>query len=89
MVAERDHVRAGGEQPLRELRRDPDSVGDVLAVEDAEGDIELFAQARQPFLDRAAARRADDVSDEEDLQRSERVAAGRTSSETLLPASWV
>ena len=90
VVAERDHVRAGGEEALGQLRRDPDAVGDVLAVQDAERDAELVAQARQARLDRAAAGRADHVSDEEDLQReTTSVAAGRTSSDTLLPASWV
>ena len=56
VVAERDHVGAGGEQPLGELRRDPDAVGRVLAVHDAEADAELLAQRRQPLLDRPPAR---------------------------------
>ena len=43
-VAERDHVGAGGEQPLGDLRRDPAAVGGVLAVHDAEVDPELFSQ---------------------------------------------
>ena len=89
MIAERDHVRAGGEQSLRQLRRDPDAVGRVLAVEDAEGDAELLLQPRQPFLDGPPPGCADDVPDEEDLQRTGRSAAGRTETDTLFPASWV
>jgi hypothetical protein len=41
VVPERDDVGAGREQPLGELRRDADTVGEVLAVRDAEGDAEL------------------------------------------------
>jgi hypothetical protein len=44
VVAQRDHVRAGGEQALGELRRDPDAVGGVLAVQDAEADAKLLPQ---------------------------------------------
>jgi hypothetical protein len=46
VVAERDRVRPGGEDPLRELAGDAGAVGDVLAVDDAEVDVELLAQAR-------------------------------------------
>src|SRR5207237_4249083 len=89
VVSERDHVRAGREQPLGELRRDPDAVGDVLAVQDAEADPELLAKLGQPRLDRPPPGRADDVGDEEDPQGTESEAAGWTSSETWLPASRV
>jgi hypothetical protein len=89
VVAERDHVGAGLQQPRRELRRDPDAVGRVLAVEDAEGDAELLLQAGEALLDRTPPRRADDVADEQDLQRTDDTAAGRTDTETLLPASCV
>ena len=89
VVAERDHVGAGGEDPGGELGRDPDAVGCVLAVDDAERRSELLSQAAQPLLERASPRRADDIADEEDLQRIESAAAGRTDSDTLLPASCV
>ncbi len=69
VIAERDHVRAGGEEPLGELRRDPHAVGDVLAVQDAEADAVLLPQVAQARLDGVAAGRADHVSDEEDPQR--------------------
>jgi hypothetical protein len=89
VVAERHDVRAGREQLLRELRRDAGAVGDVLAVDDARVDLELFAQARQPLLDRPTARWAEDVGEEEDSQLRTSAAAGRTSTETWLPASFV
>jgi hypothetical protein len=78
VVAERDHVGARREQPLRELRRQPAPVGRVLAVDDAEVDVELLAQRGQALLDGAASGGAEDVGQEEDLQRSARVAAGCT-----------
>ncbi len=43
VVAERDRVRACGEQPLREPRRDPDPVGDVLSIDNARIDVEPFS----------------------------------------------
>ena len=39
----RDHVGARGEDLVRELRGEPDAVGGVLAVHDAEVDVELLA----------------------------------------------
>ena len=89
MIAERHDVGAGRKQLVRELRRDSGAVGDVLAVDDAEVDAELFAQRAEPLLDSATAGRAEHVGDEEDLQLSESVATGRTSSDTWLPASCV
>ena len=68
----------GGEEALGELGRDPDAVGRVLAVEDAERRRRApRLQPRQPLLDRPPAGRADDVSDEEDLQRNRRAARRR------------
>jgi hypothetical protein len=69
VVAERDHVCAAREQLVRDLRRDPRAVRRVLAVEDAEVDVELVPQPRQPLLDDPAPRNAEDVGDEEDPQR--------------------
>src|SRR5919204_4462516 len=89
VVAERDHVGARGEEPLREPRRDPDPVGDVLAVQDAEFDAELVPEARQALLDRPPAGRTDDVGDEEDPQGEASEAAWWTSIETWFPASRV
>ena len=74
VVAEREHVRAGREQALREPRRDPGAVRDVLAVDDAEADAVLLLQRRQPFLYGLAAGRAEHVGYEEDDQGRESVA---------------
>jgi hypothetical protein len=92
VVAERDDIRARGEQPVPELRRQTAPVRRVLAVDDAEVDAELLAQRVQPRLDRLATRSAEDVCDEEDPQRAQRnasVAAGCTSIVTWFPASCV
>ena len=67
---ERDVVRARPEQLLGELGGEADSVGSVLAVDDAEVDAELDLESRKPFLERPPPRRAEHVSDEEDPQRT-------------------
>ena len=66
MVAERERVRAGGEEAFGEPRRDADPVRDVLAVDDARVDVELRTQRRKQCLDRVATGPSDDVADEED-----------------------
>jgi len=68
VIPERDHVGAGGEDPVGELAREPAPVRGVLAVDDAEADAELLAQARQPLLERTAPRYAEDIGDEEESQ---------------------
>jgi hypothetical protein len=68
VVAERDRVGPGRQQPLCQPRRDPGPVGDVLAVDDTEVDVVLLPQPGQALLDRLPARGAEDVGDEEDLQ---------------------
>ncbi len=82
MVAERDRVRTPREELVGELRRDSDTVRDVLAVDDADVDVQLVAQRAQTFFDRAASRDADDICDEEDSQGSVSVAAGWSTIET-------
>jgi hypothetical protein len=89
VVAERDRVGPQLEQLLRELRRDPDAVGDVLAVDDAEVDVELLAQRGKALFERAPAGEADDVGDEQEDQGRERAAAGKTCTVTWFPASRV
>jgi hypothetical protein len=42
VVAERDHVGSGGEDPVGELGSQPGAVGRVLAVDGAEVDVELL-----------------------------------------------
>jgi hypothetical protein len=75
VVPERDRVGAGGEDPLRQLRRQSDAVGGVLAVDDAHVDVELLAEQRQTLLQYAPARMSDDVGDEEKDQGTLRAAA--------------
>jgi hypothetical protein len=70
VIAEREDVGSRREQPLRQPRRDPGAVRDVLAVDDAEARVQLLLEPRETLLDRGTARRAEDVGDEEDLQRS-------------------
>jgi hypothetical protein len=89
VVAERDHVGAGSQQPVRELRGDPGSVGDVLAVDDADVDVELVAQRRQTFVQRAPPCDSEDVGEKKELQLRTSADAGRISTETWLPASFV
>jgi hypothetical protein len=89
VVAERDHICARCQQLVRELRRDACAVGDVLAVHDAEVGAELVAQTGQAFLDGAPAGDAEDIGEEEESQFRTSVAAGRSSIETWLPASFV
>jgi hypothetical protein len=68
VIPRRDHVRAGGEELLGELGREPDAVRRVLAVHDAEVDAELLLETTQARLDGAPAGRAEDVTDEENPQ---------------------
>jgi hypothetical protein len=89
VVSERDHVGARRQQALGDLRGESGAVGGVLPVHDAEVDIQFLAQGRQPFLDGAAAGRAEDIRNEEEIQGMERVALRRNSIVTWLPASCV
>jgi hypothetical protein len=68
VVAGCENVRAGGEELLRELRRQPQSVRDVFRVDDAEIDVELAAKVVEPRLDGAAARWPEDVAEKENAQ---------------------
>jgi hypothetical protein len=68
VVAQRDRVDSGREEPVGEARRDPDPVGDVLPVRDADVDLEIGAQRRQTLLERLPAGGPDDVGDEQNAQ---------------------
>ena len=70
VVPGRDHVGARLEDPHRELRREPDAVRGVLAVHDAEVDVELVLELGQAVGHRPPAGRAEHVADEEELQRT-------------------
>jgi hypothetical protein len=89
VVAERDRVDAVRQQLPGDARRQADAVGGVLAVRDADVDVEFIAKAAQPFLERATPGDADDVGDEKKDQGSESAAAGKICSVTWLPASRV
>jgi hypothetical protein len=89
VVAEGDDVGTRAQQPVGELRRDACAVGDVLAVDDAEIDVELLAQSGEPLVDRTATRGPEDVREEDDPQFKTSDAAGRSSIETWLPSSVV
>jgi hypothetical protein len=75
VVAERDRVGAGGEDLLRQLRRQAYAVRSVLSIDNADVDVELVSEARQTLLEDAAARMPDDVGDEEEDQGTLRDAA--------------
>jgi hypothetical protein len=68
VVPQRDRVDSGREEPVGEARRDPDPVGDVLPVRDAEVDLQVGAQRRQTLLERLPAGGPDDVGDEQNAQ---------------------
>jgi len=67
VVAQRDHVDAGGEQLVGQLGGDPQAAGDVLGVDDHERRGEPLAQRRQQAQQRALPEAADHVADEQDL----------------------
>jgi hypothetical protein len=89
VIPERDHVRAGAQQPVGELRGDARPVCDVLAVDDADVGFVLLPEAGQSLFDRVAAGDTEDVRQKEKFQFRTSVAAGRSSIETWLPASFV
>jgi len=51
VVAQRDNIGAGGKQLARELGGQPDAVGRVLPVDNAEVDTQLFTETGQMRLD--------------------------------------
>ena len=71
VIAERHRVRARSEEPFGESWRDPDPVRDVLAVDDADVDVEALPQARDELLEGVPTRASDDVADEENAHRSQ------------------
>ena len=89
VVAGRENVRAGGEELLRQLGRQPEPVGGVLAVDDAEVDAQLVPELGQPGLDGAPPGRSEDVCEKKDFQGVARALAGCTSMCTCCPLSCV
>jgi hypothetical protein len=89
VIAERHHVGAGAQELVGELRGDARAVRDVLAVDDAEVDVELLPERVQAFLDGTPAGDAEDVREKEESQFRTSDAAGRSSIDTWLPESFV
>jgi Glycosyltransferase family 87 len=77
VVAERDHVDAGGVQAAGEPARDARAVGQVLAVCDHEVDLALGPQPGHLLLDDPPARCRDGIGDEEDPHRGLEEGRGR------------
>ena len=69
VVAERDHVDAGVEELIGDLRRDSEAPRRVLAVDDQEVEAQPIAQHGDQPEQRAAAKASDHVSDEQDGNR--------------------
>jgi hypothetical protein len=89
VVAGRENVGAGSEELLRQLRGQPEPVGCVLAVDNAEMGAELVPELWQPRLDGAASGRSEDVCEEKDSQGVARALAACTSMCTCWPLSCV
>jgi hypothetical protein len=89
VVACGENVRAGCKELLRELRGQPEPVGGVLAVDDAEVGAELMLQLCESGLDRAPPGRREDVREEKNPQGVARALAGCTWMCTCWPLSCV
>ena len=68
MVAAGDDFDAAGEQILGDPRRDAEAGSGVFAVGDAEIDLALREDVREPVVNDLAAGRAHDVANEKDFQ---------------------
>ena len=77
VVAAGDDVNAGGEKLLHNSRRDAEAGGGVFAIGDAEVDLPLGEDIREPIVHDLAAGRADDVADEKYSQFVETLLKGR------------
>ena len=89
MVPERDDVGARAQQPVGQLRRDARAVRNVLAVDDADVRAGVVPQSGETLLDRPPPGLPEDVGEEEDSQFRTSAAAGRISTETWFPESFV
>ena len=66
VVAQRDHVRPGGEQRLRHVGAQPEAVRGILGVDDRQVDAQRRAQPRQGRRHRLATGAPDHVAQEQD-----------------------
>jgi hypothetical protein len=76
VIAKSDNIGAGNENLVGQLGGKAHPVCCVLAVDDAEIDVELLFQAGEASLDRPPARRTKDIREKEDFQGIDSVAAG-------------
>ena len=79
VVAGRDHIGTGVQQPAGESGGQPDAVCRVLAVDDAELDAQLLANRWEVLLERPTSGGAEDIGEKEESQGSATLAAGTTS----------
>jgi hypothetical protein len=70
VIAERDRVGSYREQAIGETGRDPDAVGCVLTVDDADVDLERCPNVPEAGLECTPSRGADDIGDEENSHLS-------------------
>jgi hypothetical protein len=66
VVAGRDEIHPGSEHLVRGLGRQAESGRRVLAVGDDRVDVVLLSREGEMFLENLAARRTDNVADDED-----------------------
>ena len=83
VVAERDHVDAGGQHLAGDLRGDTHAAGGVLAVDDHEIGGKPVAQIGQERQQRALPDPADHVAHEQDADGSTHVFSA-----LILPCAW-
>jgi len=67
VVAGRNNMRTKVEELFGDGRRNAESTGSVLAVDDEKIDSVRFEDVGEMFADDVAARRAEDVADEENV----------------------
>ena len=68
MVAGGEDIGAHVKKLFRDLRRNPESTGGILGVDDREFDIVRFAYVADVLAHNAAASATEDVTYEEDVQ---------------------
>ena len=89
VVAERQAVAAGVQQPVGQAAGDAGAVRDVLAVGDDQIELQLGPQRLHVRLDGAQARGSEHVSQEQDPHGIAGTGVGRSSMCAWLPASAV
>ncbi len=70
MVAGGQNIRAQVEKLLGKLRRNPEAASGVLRVDDDQLDVVSLAQMADVLAHDPASRAAEDVADEENVQKN-------------------